>query len=146
LVPGRQLILGGVVIPHTTGLLGHSDADVLLHAITDAVLGAAGLGDIGRHFPDTDTQFKGADSSVLLQEAMRRVRAQGWELVNVDSTIVAQAPKLVPHMPAIHAGVARALGVELTQVNVKAKTAEKLGPVGMGQSMEARAVALLTKC
>ncbi len=145
LVPGRQLILGGVKIPHTMGLLGHSDADVLLHAITDAVLGAAGLGDIGRHFPDTDAQFKGADSSVLLQEAMRRVRAQGWELVNVDSTIVAQAPKLAPHMAAINAGVAKALGVSLDQVNVKAKTAEKLGPVGMGQSIEARAVALLKK-
>ncbi len=145
LVPGRQLILGGVKIPHTMGLLGHSDADVLLHAITDAVLGAAGLGDIGRHFPDTDTQFKGADSSVLLQEAMRRVRAQGWELVNVDSTIVAQAPKLAPHMAAINAGVAKALGVQADQVNVKAKTAEKLGPVGMGQSIEARAVALLKK-
>jgi 2-C-methyl-D-erythritol 2,4-cyclodiphosphate synthase len=143
LVPGRKLILGGVEIPHTAGLLGHSDADVLLHAITDAVLGAAGLGDIGRHFPDTDAQFKGADSSVLLTEAMRRVRAQGWELVNVDSTIVAQAPKLAPHMAAINAGVAQALGVQAHQVNVKAKTAEKLGPVGMGQSMEARAVALL---
>ena len=145
LVPGRKLILGGVEIDHSAGLLGHSDADVLLHAITDAVLGAAGLGDIGRHFPDTDAQFKGANSSVLLQEAMRRVRAQGWELVNVDSTIVAQAPKLAPYMAAINAGVAQALGVALDQVNVKAKTAEKLGPVGMGQSMEARAVALLHK-
>jgi 2-C-methyl-D-erythritol 2,4-cyclodiphosphate synthase len=145
LVPGRQLILGGVEIAHIAGLLGHSDADVLLHAITDAVLGAAGLGDIGRHFPDTDAQFKGANSSVLLQEAMRRVRAQGWVLVNVDSTIVAQAPKLAPHMAAINAGVAKALGVALDQVNVKAKTAEKLGPVGMGQSIEARAVALLHK-
>ena len=125
--------------------MGHSDADVLLHAITDAVLGAAGLGDIGRHFPDTDPQFKGADSSVLLAEAMRRVRQQGWELVNVDSTIVAQAPKLAPHMPDIQAGVAKALGVAPDQVNVKAKTAEKLGPVGQGQSMEARAVALLRK-
>jgi 2-C-methyl-D-erythritol 2,4-cyclodiphosphate synthase len=143
LVPGRQLILGGVQIAHTTGLMGHSDADVLLHAITDAVLGAAGLGDIGRHFPDTDAQFKGADSRVLLQEAMRRVREKGWEVVNVDSTIVAQAPKLAPHMAAINAGVAQALGVGLDQVNVKAKTAEKLGPVGMGQSMEARAVVLL---
>jgi 2-C-methyl-D-erythritol 2,4-cyclodiphosphate synthase len=143
LVPGRKLILGGVQIPHTTGLWGHSDADVLLHAITDAVLGAAGLGDIGRHFPDTDAQFKGADSSVLLQEAMRRVRALGWELVNVDSTVVAQAPRLAPHMAAIHAGVAQALGVPTDKVNVKAKTAEKLGPVGMGQSIEARAVALL---
>jgi 2-C-methyl-D-erythritol 2,4-cyclodiphosphate synthase len=145
LVPGRKLILGGVEIAHSAGLLGHSDADVLLHAITDAVLGAAGLGDIGRHFPDTDAQFRGADSSVLLAEAMRRVRAQGWELVNVDSTIVAQAPKLAPHMAAINAGVAQALGVALDQVNVKAKTAEKLGPVGMGQSIEARAVALLHK-
>jgi 2-C-methyl-D-erythritol 2,4-cyclodiphosphate synthase len=143
LVPGRKLILGGVEIAHTAGLMGHSDADVLLHAITDAVLGAAGLGDIGRHFPDTDAQFKGADSRVLLQEAMRRVREKGWELVNVDSTIVAQAPKLAPHMSAIKAGVAQALGVGLDQVNVKAKTAEKLGPVGMGQSMEARAVVLL---
>lgn len=145
LVPGRKLILGGVEIAHTSGLLGHSDADVLLHAITDAVLGAAGLGDIGRHFPDTDAQFKGADSSVLLAEAMRRVRAQGWELVNVDSTIVAQAPKLAPHMEAIQSGVALALGVAPEQVNVKAKTAEKLGPVGQGQSMEARAVALLRR-
>ncbi|WP_291935683.1 2-C-methyl-D-erythritol 2,4-cyclodiphosphate synthase [Limnohabitans sp.] len=145
LVPGRKLILGGVEIAHSAGLLGHSDADVLLHAITDAVLGAAGLGDIGRHFPDTDVQFKGANSSVLLQEAMRRVREKGWELVNVDSTIVAQAPKLAPHMAAINAGVAQALGVALDQVNVKAKTAEKLGPVGMGQSIEARAVALLHK-
>lgn len=143
LVPGRKLILGGVEIPHTSGLLGHSDADVLLHAITDAVLGAAGLGDIGRHFPDTDEQFKGADSKVLLQEAMRRVRAQGWTLVNIDSTIVAQAPKLAPHMAAIHSGVAQALGVPADRVNVKAKTAEKLGPVGMGHSIEARAVALL---
>jgi 2-C-methyl-D-erythritol 2,4-cyclodiphosphate synthase len=143
LVPGRKLILGGVEIPHTSGLLGHSDADVLLHAITDAVLGAAGLGDIGRHFPDTDAQFKGADSSVLLTEAMRRVRVQGCELVNVDCTIVAQAPKLSPHMAAINASVAKALGVQADQVNVKAKTAEKLGPVGMGQSMEARAVVLL---
>ena len=145
LVPGRKLILGGVEIPHTAGLLGHSDADVLLHAITDAVLGAAGLGDIGRHFPDTDVQFKGADSSVLLQEAMRRVREAGYELVNIDSTVIAQAPKLAPHMAAMNASVAKALGVQPGQVNVKAKTAEKLGPVGMGQSIEARAVALLTQ-
>ncbi len=145
LVPGRKLILGGVEIAHTAGLLGHSDADVLLHAITDAVLGAAALGDIGRHFPDTDAQFKGADSSVLLAEAMRRVRAKGWELVNIDSTIIAQAPKLAPHMVPIHASVAQALGVQIDQVNVKAKTAEKLGAVGKGQSIEARAVALLCK-
>ena len=145
LVPGRQLILGGVEIAHTTGLMGHSDADVLLHAITDAVFGAAGLGDIGRHFPDTDAQFKGADSSLLLTEAMRRVRAQGFELINLDCTIVAQAPKLAPHMQAICLSVAKALGVDVLQVNVKAKTAEKLGPVGMGQSIEARAVVLLNK-
>ena len=145
LVPGRKLILGGVEIAHSAGLLGHSDADVLLHAITDAVLGAAGLGDIGRHFPDTDVQFKGANSAVLLAEAMRRVRAQGYELLNVDSTVIAQAPKLAPHMGAMCASVARALGVDVSQVNVKAKTAEKLGPVGMGQSIEARAVVLLKK-
>lgn len=145
LAPDRKLILGGVHIPHSLGLLGHSDADVLLHAITDAVLGAAGLGDIGRHFPDTDAQFKGADSAELLAEAMRRVRAQGWELVNVDSTVVAQAPKLAPHMPSIRASVANALGVDEDQVNVKAKTAEKLGPVGEGKSMEARAIALLVQ-
>ncbi|WP_341684994.1 2-C-methyl-D-erythritol 2,4-cyclodiphosphate synthase [Limnohabitans sp.] len=145
LASDRKLILGGVHIPHSLGLLGHSDADVLLHAITDAVLGAAGLGDIGRHFPDTDAQFKGADSAELLAEAMRRVRAQGWELVNVDSTIVAQAPKLAPHMPSIRVSVAKALGVDEDQVNVKAKTAEKLGPVGEGKSMEARAIALLVQ-
>jgi len=136
LVPGRPLIIGGVHIPHHQGLLGHSDADVLLHAITDAVLGAAGLGDIGRH-------FKGADSSVLLAEAMRRVREAGYELGNVDSTVVAQAPKLASHMAAMRASVARALGVDEAQVNIKAKTAEKLGPVGQGLSIEARAVALL---
>jgi 2-C-methyl-D-erythritol 2,4-cyclodiphosphate synthase len=143
LVAGRKLILGGVEVPYHLGLLGHSDADVLLHAVTDALLGAAALGDIGTHFPDTDAQFKGADSSVLLAEAARRVRAQGYEIGNVDSTIIAQAPKLMPHMPAIRASVAQALGLELHQVNVKAKTAEKMGPVGLGQAMEARAVALL---
>jgi 2-C-methyl-D-erythritol 2,4-cyclodiphosphate synthase len=145
LVPGRRLVLGGVDIPHTMGLLGHSDADVLLHAITDAVLGGAGLGDIGRHFPDTDPAFKGADSAVLLTEAMRRVRAAGYELANVDATVVAQAPKLAPHMAAMVASVARCLGVDAAQVNIKAKTAEKLGPVGEGLSMEARAVALLVR-
>jgi len=144
LVPGRKLVLGGVEIPYDRGLLGHSDADALLHAITDALLGAAGLGDIGRHFPDTDERFRGADSVVLLQEAMRRVREQGWEIVNVDSTIVAQAPKLAPHIEAMRTRTAQALGVVLGQVNVKAKTAEKLGPVGMGQSIEARAVVLLS--
>lgn len=143
LVPGRKLVLGGVEIPYERGLLGHSDADALLHAITDALFGAAGLGDIGRHFPDTDERFKGADSVVLLQEAMLRVRTAGWQLVNVDSTIVAQAPKMAAHIDAMRARIAAALGVAATQVNVKAKTAEKLGPVGMGQSIEARAVVLL---
>jgi len=145
LVPGRQLIIGGVHIPHTQGLLGHSDADVLLHAITDALLGAAALGDIGRHFPDTDQRFKGADSSVLLQEAARRVREAGFEIGNVDSTVIAQAPKLAPHIPAMVEGIARTLGVAVGQVNVKAKTAEKIGPVGQGLSIEARAAALLFK-
>ena len=143
LVPGRPLVLGGITVPHTHGLLGHSDADALLHAITDALLGAAALGDIGRHFPDTDPEFKGADSVVLLAEAARRVRAAGFEIVNVDSTIVAQAPKLAPHIPAMVARIATLLGLEAGQVNVKAKTAEKLGPVGEGRAIEARAVCLL---
>ncbi len=143
LVEGRPLILGGVHIPYEKGLLGHSDADALLHAITDALLGAAGLGDIGRHFPDTDPAFAGADSSVLLAEALRRVQAQGWRLVNVDSTIIAQAPKLAPHIEAIRARVASILAVDATCVNVKAKTAEKMGPVGEGRSIEAHAVVLI---
>ena len=143
LVPGRPLIIGGVQIPHHLGLLGHSDADVLLHAITDALLGAAGLGDIGRHFPDTDAQFQGADSSALLAEAAKRVRAAGFDIVNLDSTVMAQAPKLAPHIEAMVARVAQVLGVLPSQVNVKAKTAEKLGPVGQELSMEARAVVLL---
>jgi len=143
LVEGRKLIVGGVTIPHRLGLLGHSDADVLLHAITDALLGGAGLGDIGRHFPDTDPQFRGADSSVLLAEAARRVRAAGWEIGNVDSTVIAQAPKLAPHIPLMCQRIADTLGVALEQVNVKAKTAEKLGPVGEGRAMEARAAVLL---
>lgn len=143
LVPGRPLIIGGVHIPHHAGLLGHSDADVLLHAITDALLGAAGLGDIGRHFPDTDARFKGADSAVLLAEAARRVREAGYTIGNVDSTVVAQAPKLAPHIPAMVERIALTLGVTSGQVNVKAKTAEKLGPVGQGLSIEARAAVLL---
>ena len=145
LVPGRRLVIGGVEIPHTAGLLGHSDADVLLHAVTDALLGAAALGDIGTHFPDTDAQFRGADSVVLLQEATRRVRAQGYEVGNIDSTVVAQAPRLAAHIPAMRARMAEALGLALEQVNVKAKTAERLGPVGQCQAIEARAVALLRK-
>jgi 2-C-methyl-D-erythritol 2,4-cyclodiphosphate synthase len=145
LVAGRPLVLGGVTVPFHMGLLGHSDADVLLHAITDALLGAAALGDIGRHFPDTDATFKGADSMVLLVEAARRVLAAGWAIGNIDSTIVAQAPKLMRHIPAMCARIAEALDLALDQVNVKAKTAEKLGPVGLGQAMEARAVVLLVR-
>ena len=142
-MPGRKLILGGVEISHTLGLLGHSDADVLLHAIIDALVGAAGLGDIGRHFPDTDTRFKGADSMLLLRETGRLLAAQGWRIGNIDSTLVAQSPKLAPHIPAMRVRIAEALGLDAAQVNVKAKTAEKLGPVGQGLSLEARAVALL---
>ncbi len=144
LVVGRPLVLGGVTIPHDKGLLGHSDADALLHAITDALLGAAGLGDIGRHFPDTDERFRGADSAVLLAEAARRVREQGWQLVNLDSTVIAQAPRLAPHIEAMRARIAQVLAIDAGQVNVKAKTAEKMGPVGEGRSIEARAVVLLS--
>ena len=145
LVEGRPLILGGIEIPHDKGLLGHSDADALLHAITDAILGAAGLGDIGTHFPDTDARFKGADSFVLLQEAAAAVASTGYQLVNVDCTVVAQAPKLAPYKAAMRQRIAQALGLDAAQVNVKAKTAEKLGPVGEGRSIEARAVALLMR-
>jgi 2-C-methyl-D-erythritol 2,4-cyclodiphosphate synthase len=144
LVPGRRLVIGGVEIPFERGLLGHSDADVLLHAITDALFGAAGLGDIGRHFPDTDERFRGADSLRLLQEAGRRVREQGWRIANIDSTVVAQAPKLSPHIGAMQARIAQALDLASAQVNVKAKTAEKLGPVGEGLSIEARAIVLIS--
>ena len=145
LVAGRKLILGGVQVPHERGLLGHSDADVLLHAITDALLGAAALGDIGRHFPDTDARFKGADSMRLLVEAAALVHQAGWAIGNIDSTIIAQAPKLAPYIPAMQSGIAAALGLALDAVNVKAKTAEKMGPVGEGLSMEARAVVLLQR-
>jgi 2-C-methyl-D-erythritol 2,4-cyclodiphosphate synthase len=145
LVSGRPLVLGGVTIPHTQGLLGHSDADALLHAITDALFGAAGLGDIGHHFPDTDAAFKGADSHALLAEAVRRVRAAGWRVVNVDATIVAQAPKMAPHIPAMRERIAQALGVADEAVNVKAKTAEMMGPVGEGRAIEARAVCLIAR-
>jgi len=145
LVTGRKLILGGVEIAHTHGLKGHSDADALCHAITDALFGAAAMGDIGRHFPDTDPQFQGADSLALLTESGRRVRAAGWIIGNVDSTIVAQAPKMAPHIPAMRQRLAIALGIPVDQVNVKAKTAENMGPVGRGESIEARAVCLLVK-
>jgi 2-C-methyl-D-erythritol 2,4-cyclodiphosphate synthase len=143
LVAGRRLVLGGVEIPHTHGLLGHSDADALCHAVTDALFGAAALGDIGHHFPDTDAQYKGADSLALLAEASRRVRAAGWQVGNVDATVMAQAPRLAPHVPAMRQRIAHAVGLALDQVSVKAKTAEGLGPVGQRESMEARAVCLL---
>lgn len=143
LVEGRPLWLGGVQIAHDKGLLGHSDADVLLHAITDAVLGAAGMRDIGTLFPDTDPALKGADSRVLLREAVQRVHAAGWCVGNLDCTVVAQKPRLAPYKDAMTTRIAECLQVPSAQVNVKAKTAEKLGPVGEERSMEARAVVLL---
>jgi len=143
LVPGRPLVIGGVHIPHTHGLLGHSDADVLLHAITDALLGAAALGDIGRHFPDTDAQFKGADSMLLLQKVGQLLQTNGYQIGNIDATVIAQAPKLASFIPAMCERIAQALSISPNQVNVKAKTAEKLGPVGEGLSMEASAVVLI---
>jgi len=143
LVPGRRLVMGGAVIPFHLGLLGHSDADVLLHAITDALLGAAALGDIGTHFSDTDERWRGADSWKLLQATGGLVQAAGWHINNIDSTVIAQAPKLAPFMGAMRERVAAALRLDLNQVNIKAKTAEKLGPVGSGQAIEARAVVLL---
>ena len=145
LVAGLPLVLGGITVPHSHGLLGHSDADVLLHAVTDSLFGAAALGDIGRHFPDTDPAFAGADSARLLQECARRVAAAGWTVANIDATIVAQAPRLAPHLPAMVERIAGLLGLAPDQVNVKAKTAEKMGPVGEGLAIEARAVCLLVR-
>jgi len=145
LVPGRALIIGGVTIPHSRGLLGHSDADVLLHAITDALFGAAGLGDIGRHFPDTDAQFAGADSRVLLREAVRRVAAAGYVIGNIDATIIAQAPKMAPHIMNMVANLASDLDVAPGQVNVKAKTNERLGYLGREEGIAAEAVALILR-
>ena len=145
LVVGRKLVLGGVDIPHTHGLMGHSDADALCHAITDALFGAAAMGDIGFHFPDTDLQYKGADSIALLAESARRVRGAGWLIGNIDSTVIAQAPKMAPHILAMRQRIATALLVAIDQVSVKAKTAEKMGPVGRGESIEARAVCMLFK-
>lgn len=143
LVAGRKLIVGGVDIPHATGLLGHSDADVLLHAITDALLGAAGLGDIGRHFPDTDLEFAGADSRRLLRAAMQRVMQAGYAVGNVDATIIAQAPKMAPHIPLMQTHIAADLQVAEGQVNVKAKTNEKMGYLGREEGMAAHASVLL---
>ncbi len=143
LVEGRPLIFGGVQIDYEKGLLGHSDADVLLHAITDALLGAAGLGDIGRHFPDTDPAFKGADSRELLSQTMALVVKAGWVIVNIDATVIAQAPKLAPHMDKIRESVAHCLGVDLQRVNIKAKTKEGCDSVGKKEAIEVHAIALL---
>lgn len=143
LVPGRKLILGGVEIPHDNGLLGHSDADALLHAITDALLGAGGLGDIGRHFPDTDERYRGADSRVLLRDTVALLAARGWRPVNVDATLIAQQPKLAPHIPAMVQTIAADLGIASQCVNVKGKTNEKLGYLGRCEAIEAQAVVLV---
>jgi 2-C-methyl-D-erythritol 2,4-cyclodiphosphate synthase len=143
LAEGRPLILGGVQIPHELGLAGHSDADVLTHAVIDALLGAAGLGDIGQHFPDTDERWKDADSIALLEQVMSMVRDVGLQLINVDSTVIIEKPKLAPHREKIRAGLARGLGVEPAYVNVKASTGEGIGFVGRGEGVAALAVATL---
>jgi|SRR5699024_1101446 len=143
LVTGRPLIIGGVTLPHTHGLAGHSDADVLLHAVTDALLGAAGLGDIGRHFPDTDPAYQGADSRVLLREALALVAKAGWQVVNVDATVHAQAPKIGPHAAAMVENIAADLQIAVDQVNIKAKTNEELGYLGRQEGIAATVVALL---
>jgi 2-C-methyl-D-erythritol 2,4-cyclodiphosphate synthase len=145
LVAGRRLVLGGVEIPFDKGLLGHSDADVLLHAITDALLGAAGLGDIGRMFPDTDPAYAGADSLALLEHAAGRVRAAGWRIVNIDSTLIAQQPKIAPHVDAMRARIAAALDLEVDAIGIKGKTTEHLGFTGRGEGIAALAVALLLR-
>jgi 2-C-methyl-D-erythritol 2,4-cyclodiphosphate synthase len=145
LVAGRRLVVGGVAIPFDRGLGGHSDADVLLHAVTDALLGAAGLGDIGRHFPDTDPAYRGADSRRLLREAMAKVRAAGFAVANVDATIIAEQPRMAPHIPGMVANIAADLGVDAARVNVKAKTTERLGFTGRGEGIAAEAVALLER-
>ena len=144
LVEGRPLIIGGVTIPFERGLAGHSDADVLLHALCDALIGAAGLGDIGKHFPDTDPRYKGADSRVLLRAVVQLLQARNLAAVNVDATIIAQAPKMAPHNPAMRANIAADLGVTVDDVNIKAKTAERLGFVGRGEGIVAEAVALIS--
>ncbi len=144
LVAGRPLIIGGVTIPHHVGLLGHSDADVLLHAVIDAIIGAAGLGDIGRHFPDTDPQFSGADSRVLLRAAAKLVAAHGYVIANIDATIIAQVPKMAPHIPHMIAAIAQDLEIASGQVNIKAKTNEKLGFLGREEGIAAEAVAMIS--
>lgn len=143
LVAGRKLIIGGVDIPFEKGLDGHSDADVLLHAICDALLGAAGMGDIGRHFPDTDPRYKGVDSRVLLRDVAKKLDALDWTVLNVDATIIAQAPKMAPHIPAMTLNIASDLGVGAAAINIKAKTTERLGFTGRGEGIAAEAVALV---
>lgn len=143
LVSGRKLVIGGVEIPHYKGLEGHSDADVLLHAVCDALLGAAGLGDIGRHFPDTDERYRGADSRSLLRAVAAEVKKAGFRVVNVDATVLAQAPRMAPHMPRMVANIAADLGIPESCVNVKATTTEQLGFVGRGEGMAAQAIVLL---
>ena len=143
LVAGRRLIIGGVDIPFEKGLAGHSDADVLVHAVCDALLGAAGLGDIGRHFPDTDPKYKEADSRALLREVAAKVRGAGYAIANLDATIHAEAPRMAPHIPAMVANLSADLGLKSGQVNVKAKTAERLGAIGRGEGIAAEAIALL---
>jgi 2-C-methyl-D-erythritol 2,4-cyclodiphosphate synthase len=145
LVEGRALIIGGVTIAYEKGLLGHSDADVLLHAICDALLGAAGLGDIGRHFPDTDPAYQGADSRVLLRATGRKIRDAGWKVGNIDATIIAQAPRMAPHVARMVENIASDLGIAPAEVNVKAKTTERLGFTGRGEGIAAEAVALLDR-
>ena len=145
LVAGRRLVIGGVVIPFDKGLEGHSDADVLIHAVCDALLGAAALGDIGLHFPDTDPKYRNADSRALLREVGRKVRRAGFSVVNLDATLIAQAPKMAPHTAAMVANLAADLEIDLGQVNVKAKTAERLGAIGRGEGIAAEAIALLER-
>ena len=143
LVNGRKLIIGGVDIPHTLGLLGHSDADVLLHAVMDALLGAAALGDIGKHFPDTDEKYKGAESMELLRHVGKIIKESGYKIVNIDSTVIAQAPKLAPHIETMRKNIANGLGIEVDAVNVKATTEEKLGFTGAREGIAAQAICLI---
>lgn len=145
LVPGRPLVLGGVSIPHSHGLLGHSDADALLHAITDALIGAAALGDIGQHFPDSDPRWRGADSTVLLAATGGMLAERGWRIGNIDASIIAQAPRLAPFVPAMCRRIAEVLAMEPGRVNVKARTGERLGAVGRGECIEAQAIVLLVR-
>lgn len=144
LVEGRKLIIGGVEIPHARGLAGHSDADVLLHAVCDALIGAAALGDIGRHFPESEEKYRGIDSRRLLREVVRLLDAHGWRVLNLDATVIAEAPRMAPYIAAMRANIAADTGIAVDAVNVKAKTAEKLGAIGRGEGIAAEAVALIT--